>query len=109
MKNKPDLTSDDIKRMRSLKYLYDHKIENRNDVEAHVNIAEALKQQIAETDSKLDIAAVERKTAADKYKLYTAQAQSDFDIILNKLRDDEQRKEENIKTENTSRYEHTRY
>lgn len=109
LKNKPDLTSDDIKRMRSLKYLYDHKIENRNDVEAHVNIAEALKQQIAETDSKLDIAAVERKTAADKYKLYTNQAQSDFDIILNKLRDDEQRKEENIKTENTNRYEHTRY
>lgn len=109
LKNKPDLTSDDIKRIRSLRYLYDHKIENRNDVEAHVNIAETLKQQIAETDSKLDIAAVERKTAADKYKLYTAQAQSDFDIILNKLRDDEQRKEENIKTENTSRYENTRY
>lgn len=109
LKNKSNLTPEDIKRMRSLKYLYDYKIESQNDIDAHNNIITNLENQLSALDSKLDIAAAERKSAADKYKLYTNQAQSDFDIILNKLREEEKLKEENIKIENADRYQNTRY
>lgn len=76
-----------------LSYLSKYNIHSEADIESHERELEKLKSELSEIEKSLDIVEKEKSVAANNYKIYLRQMQSDYDFILERQR----REQEEIK------------
>ena len=76
-----------------LKHLIKYKLRSEEDISVHEQELEKLKSELFETEKSLETAEKEKSTAADNYKTYLRQMQSDYDFVFEKMR----REQEKIK------------
>ncbi|MDE5577885.1 MAG: relaxase/mobilization nuclease domain-containing protein [Oscillospiraceae bacterium] len=76
-----------------LNYLAKYNLRSEEDIKAYGQEFERLKAELFETEKNLEIAEKEKSAAANNYKTYLRQMQSDYDFILERQR----REQEEIK------------
>ena len=69
-----------------LNYLAKYNLRSEADIEVQLQELERLKSELSEIDKSIDIVEKEKSTAANNYKTYLRQMQSDYDFVLNKLK-----------------------
>lgn len=97
LNKKKMLSPDEIKELREMKYLMDIGISSAADIEQHNEALVQLKLQLEKTEKELEEKISEKREAAENYKTYLRQMQSDYDFILEKLKRESKELEENQK------------
>ena len=79
-------TADQLDELAELGFLTKFNLRSAEDIAYHEKILEKLKSELSETEKRLDVAEKEKSSAANNYKIYLRQMQSDYDYILEKMR-----------------------
>ncbi|MCM1059868.1 MAG: relaxase/mobilization nuclease domain-containing protein [Eubacterium sp.] len=79
-------TAVQLEELAGLKHLSKFGLRSVNDIEVHRQELEKLKSEISEIDKSIEIAEKEKSAAANNYKTYLRQMQSDYDFILERQR-----------------------
>lgn len=83
-------TAEQFEELVKLKHLVKFHLRSEEDIAAHEPILERLKSELSEIDKSLDIAEKEKFAAANNYKTYLRQMQSDYDFILERKRQEQE-------------------
>ncbi|MBD5527713.1 MAG: relaxase/mobilization nuclease domain-containing protein [Lachnospiraceae bacterium] len=86
-------TAVQLEELVKLNYLAKYKLRSEADIEVQRQTLERLKSELSETEKSLETAENEKSTAANNYKTYLRQMQSDYDFVLDRLK----REQEEIK------------
>ena len=86
-------TADQLDELAELSFLAKFKLRSAEDIAAHGQELEKLRSELSDTEKNLEAAESEKRQAAENYKTYLRQMQSDYDRILEKLK----REQEEIK------------
>ena len=79
-------TANQLDELAELSFLTKFNLRSEADIAEHGQVLVKLKSELSETEKSLEIAEKEKSTAANNYKTYLQQMQSDYDYILEKLR-----------------------
>lgn len=79
-------TADQLDELAELNFLSKYKLRSVEDIAAREKTLEMLKLDLSDIEKSLDVAENEKSTAANNYKTYLRQMQSDYDYIHEKLR-----------------------
>ena len=79
-------TADQLDELAKISYLTKFNLRSEADIAEHGQVLEKLKAELSDTDKSLDVAEKEKSQAAENYKTYLRQMQSDYDFVLEKLR-----------------------
>ena len=74
-----------------LNYLAKYTLRSEEDIESHRQELEKLKSELSETEKSFDVAEKEKSEAASNYKTYLRQMQSDYDFVLKKIRQEQEK------------------
>ncbi len=87
-------TADQFDELAGLSYLAKFNLRFEDDIAAHGKTLEKLKSELSDTEKSLDVAEKEKSMAANNYKTYLRQMQSDYDYILEKMRREQEELEQ---------------
>ena len=79
-------TADQLEELAELSFLSKYKLRSAEDIAAHGQELEKLRSELSDTEKNLEVAESEKRQAAENYKTYLRQMQSDYDRILEKLK-----------------------
>ncbi|MCM1382409.1 MAG: hypothetical protein NC192_10750 [Muribaculaceae bacterium] len=79
-------TAAQLEELAKYRHLVKFRLRSVNDIEVHGQEIEKLKSEVSEIDKSIEIAEKDRFAAANNYKIYLRQMQSDYDFILEKMR-----------------------
>lgn len=79
-------TADQLDELAELSFLAKFKLRSAEDIAAHGQELEKLRSELSDTEKNLEAAESEKRQAAENYKTYLRQMQSDYDRILEKLK-----------------------
>ena len=79
-------TAVQLEELVKLNYLAKYKLRSEADIEVQRQTLERLKSELSETEKSLETAENEKSTAANNYKTYLRQMQSDYDFVLDRLK-----------------------
>lgn len=108
LNKKKMLRPDEIKILREIKYLTELNISSEEDIENHKTVLEQLKTELEKTEKELSAADNEKREAAENYKTYLRQTESDYDRILRKIKE-EQEKAEDIREQQSEQQQEENY
>lgn len=80
------LTADQLDELAELSFLSKYKLRSSEDMSVHGRELEKLKSELSDMEKSLEAAESEKRQAAENYKTYLRQMQSDYDYILEKMR-----------------------
>ena len=83
-------TADQLDELAELSFLSKYKLRSAEDIAAHGKTLEKLKSDLSDIEKSLDIAEKEKSLAANNYKTYLRQMQSDYDFVLEKIRQEQE-------------------
>ena len=69
-----------------MSFLTKFNLRSAEDIAAHGKTLEKLKSELSDTEKNLEAAESEKRQAAENYKTYLRQMQSDYDYVLEKLK-----------------------
>lgn len=87
-------TADQLDELAGLNYLTKYNLRSEDDITVHGQIIERLKEELSDIEKCLEAAEKEKVTAANNYKTYLRQMQSDYDYILEKMRREQEELEQ---------------
>ncbi|MCM1523796.1 MAG: relaxase/mobilization nuclease domain-containing protein [Ruminococcus sp.] len=87
-------TATQLEELAKYRHLVKFGLRSADDIEVHRQELEKLKSEISEIDRKIEIAEKEKSAAANNYKTYLRQMQSDYDFILERQRRDREEVEQ---------------
>lgn len=87
-------TANQLDELSGLSYLAKHSLRSAEDIAAHGQILEKLKSELSDTDKNFEVAETDKRQAAENYKTYLRQMQSDYDYILEKMRREQEELEQ---------------
>lgn len=79
-------TADQLDELAELSFLSKYKLRSAEDIAVHRKTLEKMKSDLSDIEKSLDVAEKEKSTAANNYKTYLRQMQSDYDFVLEKMR-----------------------
>ena len=79
-------TAVQLEELVKLNYLSKYNLRSEEDIAVHRQELEKLKSKFSETEKSLETAEKGKSTAANNYKTYSRQMQSDYDFVLEKMR-----------------------
>lgn len=79
-------TADQFDELAGLSYLSKYGLRSAEDITAHGKILEKLKSELSDAEKSLEAAEADKRQAAENYKTYLRQMQSDYDYVLEKLK-----------------------
>lgn len=79
-------TADQLDELAELSFLTKFNLRSAEDIAAHGKTLEKLKSELSDTEKNLEAAESEKRQAAENYKTYLRQMQSDYDYVLEKLK-----------------------
>lgn len=79
-------TADQFDELAELSFLSKYKLRSAEDIATHNKTLEMLKSNLSDIEKSLDVAEKEKSIAANNYKTYLRQMQSDYDFVLDKLK-----------------------
>ena len=79
-------TADQLDELAELSFLSKYKLHSADDISAHGKTLEKLKSELSDVEKSLEAADIEKRQAAENYKIYLRQMQSDYDFVLEKMR-----------------------
>lgn len=82
-------TAVQLEELMKYKYLTKFNLRSEADIEVHKQKLEKLKLELSETEKSLGTAEKEKSIAASNYKTYLRQMQSDYDYILDRLKQEQ--------------------
>ena len=83
-------TAVQLEELMEYNYLTKFNLRSETDIEVHKQELEKLKSELSETEKSLETAEKEKSTAAGNYKTYLRQMQSDYDYILDRLKQEQE-------------------
>ena len=83
-------TADQLDELAELSFLSKYKLRSAEDIAAHGQTLEKLKSELSDTEKNLEAAESEKRQAAENYKTYLRQMQSDYDFVLEKIRQEQE-------------------
>lgn len=95
-------TADQLDELAELSFLSKYKLRSVEDIAAHGKNLEKLKAELSDMEKSLEAAETEKRQAAENYKTYLRQMQSDYDYILEKIwreRDEMEQAERDLQLE----------
>ena len=87
-------TADQLDELAELSFLSKYKLRSAEDITAHGKILEKLKTELSDAEKNLEAAESEKRQAAENYKTYLRQMQSDYNYILEKMRREQEELEQ---------------
>lgn len=87
-------TADQLDELAGLSYLSKYGLRSAEDITAHGKILEKLKTELSDAEKNLEAAESEKRQAAENYKTYLRQMQSDYNYILEKMRREQEELEQ---------------
>ena len=97
--NKNPLTKAEREELKKLTYLADKGIFSVDDVTEHKAILEKLRGQIDGCEEKIKSAKAERDRLSDYYDTYTQQVQCDYDFLLERAKEEQERQAQAVQIE----------
>lgn len=85
---------DEIKKLRSMKYLMDAGVSSEEDIEKHKNSVLQLKLELEKAEKELSAVGSEKREAAENYKTYLCQIETDYDRILRQIKEEQEKAED---------------
>ena len=79
-------TADQLDELAELSFLSKYKLRSVEDITAHEKTLEMLKSELSDTEKIFEATDIEKRQAAENYKTYLRQMQSDYDFVLDKLK-----------------------
>lgn len=79
-------TADQLDKLAGLSYLAKYNLRSSEDIAAHGKTLETLKTELSDAEKNLEAAKTDKRQAAENYKTYLRQMQSDYDYVLEKLK-----------------------
>lgn len=87
-------TADQLDELAELGFLSKYKLRSAEDIAAHGKTLEKLKSDLSDIEKNLEVAEKEKSIAANNYKTYLRQTQSDYNFVLEKLRREQEELEQ---------------
>ena len=97
--NKNPMTKSERGELKKLSYLADKGVLSVDDVAEHKAILEKLRGQVEGCDENIKAAKAERDKLTDYYDTYNQQVQCDYDFLLEKAREEQERKVQAVQIE----------
>ena len=97
--NKNPLTNAERKELKNLTYLADKGVLSVDDVAEHKAILEKLRGQVEGCEDNIKAAKAERDKLTKYFDTYTQQVQSDYDFLLERAREEQERKAQAVQIE----------
>lgn len=107
--NKNPMTKSEREELKKLSYLADKGVLSNDDVAEHKANLEKLRGQVEGVGDDIKAAKAERDKLTEYFDTYTQQVQSDYDFLLEKAREEQERKAQAVQIEEHEQERKTYY